>query len=172
MYETGWDTGSSVTYEQQRETERDVAKTKAQNEFYMFIKLFQKGNTFIYRFQLKFVLSHVTRDQLTKHFLLGQNWIEVSLTDLHRYSDTLASQVREQPAALLGLVCTEPNSLSYKNTQCRTDLLQFEAAARTCAAEFSNLQVEDIQPIQIILVSDDRSLSIRDVQVQTLPQHF
>lgn len=81
--------------------------------------------------------------------------MEISLTDLHRYSDTLASQIREQPNTILPLVEVFVLCLTC----------QFEAAAKTCAAEFRNVPEEETRPIQIILLSDDHSLSIRDVQV-------
>eukprot|EP01127_Copromyxa_protea_P005303 TRINITY_DN1524_c1_g3_i1.p1 TRINITY_DN1524_c1_g3~~TRINITY_DN1524_c1_g3_i1.p1 ORF type:complete len:742 (+),score=152.45 TRINITY_DN1524_c1_g3_i1:29-2227(+) len=130
MYETGWDAGNAVSFDDTvRET--TVAKSRAQTQFYDFLRLYQRENMFVYR------------DQLTKQYGLGKYYIEVDLADLHIYSDTLASQIREQPAAYLVL---------------------FEAAAKSCIAEFRSIPEEDAPNIQIILISDDRTLSIRDVQ--------
>jgi hypothetical protein len=80
----------------------------------------------------------------------------VYLSDLHRHSDSLASSLREQPGPYLALVHFAVSILT---------LFKFEAAAKVCASEFRNIPEEDTQDIQVILMSDDRSLSIRDVQV-------
>jgi hypothetical protein len=58
MFETGWDSVDAVTFEDQQQREVNVARSRAQNQFYDFIRLFRQGNIFMYRSVLSVMSVH------------------------------------------------------------------------------------------------------------------
>ncbi|XP_068681579.1 DNA replication licensing factor mcm5-like [Montipora foliosa] len=119
--------------------EREVNRISARKRFKEFIREFHEG-TFSYSY----------RDQLKRHYNLGQYYLEVDLQDLTSYDEQLADKLTKNPAEFLPL---------------------FEDAAREMADEVTKprpLGEEEVQDIQITLKSDANPMNVRDLRSEQM----
>ncbi|XP_020618458.1 DNA replication licensing factor mcm5-like [Orbicella faveolata] len=119
--------------------EREVNRISAKKRFREFIREFHEG-TFSYPY----------RDQLKRHYNLGQYYLEVDLQDLTSFDEQLADKLTKSPAEFLPL---------------------FEDAAREMADEITKprpLGEEEVQDIQITLKSDANPMSVRELRSEQM----
>ncbi|CAH3122309.1 unnamed protein product [Porites lobata] len=119
--------------------EREVNRISARKRFREFIREFHEG-TFSYPY----------RDQLKRHYNLGQYYLEVDLQDLTSYDEQLADKLTKSPAEFLPL---------------------FEDAAKEMADEVTKprpLGEEEVQDIQITLKSDANPMSVRELRSEQM----
>jgi len=116
-----------------------VNRISAKKRFREFIREFHEG-TFSYPY----------RDQLKRHYNLGQYFLEVDLQDLTSYDEQLADKLTKSPAEYVPL---------------------FEDAAQEMADEVTKprpLGEEEVQDIQITLKSDANAMSIRELRSEQM----
>lgn len=119
--------------------ERELNRISARKRFREFIREFHEG-TFSYPY----------RDQLKRHYNLGQYYLEVDLQDLISYDEQLADKLTKNPAEFLPL---------------------FEDAAREMADEVTKprpMGEEEVQDIQITLKSDANPMSVRELRSEQM----
>jgi len=119
--------------------EREINRINAKKRFREFIREFHEG-TFSYPY----------RDQLKRHYNLGQYYLEVDLQDLTSFDEQLADKLAKSPAEFLPL---------------------FEDAAREMADEVTKprpLGEEEVQDIQITLKSDANPMSVRELRSEQM----
>jgi len=119
--------------------EREVNRISAKKRFREFIREFHEG-TFSYPY----------RDQLKRHYNLGQYYLEIDLQDLTSFDEQLADKLTKSPAEFLPL---------------------FEDAAREMADEITKprpLGEEEVQDIQITLKSDANPMSVRELRSEQM----
>ncbi|CAH3030850.1 unnamed protein product [Porites evermanni] len=119
--------------------DREVNRISARKRFREFIREFHEG-TFSYPY----------RDQLKRHYNLGQYYLEVDLQDLTSYDEQLADKLTKSPAEFLPL---------------------FEDAAKEMADEVTKprpLGEEEVQAIQITLKSDANPMSVRELRSEQM----
>ncbi|RDD44892.1 DNA replication licensing factor mcm5 [Trichoplax sp. H2] len=119
----------------EQQDDQQLTKTLAQKKFKEFIREYHEDG-----------LSFRYRDDLRKHYNMGQYWLEVDLDDLRNYDDQLADHLIKQPSEYLP---------------------SFESAAKEMADEVTKPRLEyesEIQDIQIMLKSDAHSIKIRDLK--------
>ncbi|XP_014666063.1 PREDICTED: DNA replication licensing factor mcm5-A-like [Priapulus caudatus] len=103
--------------------------------FKEFIRQFYTGN-----------FSYIYRDQLKRHYNLGQYWLEVALADLASFDEGLAEKIYKQPTEHIQL---------------------FEDAAKEVADEVTRPRPDtddELQSIQILLKSDSNPSVMRDLK--------
>ena len=119
------------------------------------------------------------RDELKRHYNLGEYWIEVEMEDLASFDEDLADYLYKQPAEHLQLVSgtspppAEPPGLAplWSLTACPPPPLQLEEAAKEVADEVTRPRPagdEVLQDIQVMLKSDASPSSIRSLKVGPL----
>ncbi|KAL9954786.1 hypothetical protein ACROYT_G042363 [Oculina patagonica] len=119
--------------------EREVNRISAKKRFREFIREFHEGT-----------FSYAYRDQLKRHYNLGQYYLEVDLQDLTSFDEQLADKLTKSPAEFLPL---------------------FEDAAREMADEVTKprpLGEEEVQDIQITLKSDANPMSVRELRSEQM----
>lgn len=119
--------------------EREVNRISAKKRFREFIREFHEGT-----------FSYAYRDQLKRHYNLGQYYLEVDLQDLTSFDELLADKLTKSPAEFLPL---------------------FEDAAKEMADEVTKprpLGEEEIQDIQITLKSEANPMSVRELRSEQM----
>ena len=93
---------------------------------------------------------YLYRDQLKRHYNLGDYWLEVDLGDLASYDDELADFIYKQPAEYVPL---------------------FEQAAKEIADEITRPRPENeelVEDIQVLFKSSARSVSVRSLKASMI----
>lgn len=117
------------------------------------------------------------RDELKRHYNLGEYWIEVEMEDLASFDEDLADHLYKQPAEHLQLVSGTPTVrppglvLVWSLTACPLPPLQLEEAAKEVADEVTRPRPtgdEALQDIQVMLKSDASPSIIRSLKVGPL----
>lgn len=119
--------------------EREVNRISAKKRFREFIREFHEGT-----------FSYAYRDQLKRHYNLGQFYLEVDLQDLTSFDEQLADKLTKSPAEFLPL---------------------FEDAAKEMADEVTKprpLGEEEVQDIQITLKSEANPMSVRELRSEQM----
>lgn len=119
--------------------EREVNRISAKKRFREFIREFHEGT-----------FSYAYRDQLKRHYNLGQYYLEVDLQDLTSFDELLADKLTKSPAEFLPL---------------------FEDAAKEMADEVTKprpLGEEEVQDIQITLKSEANPMSVRELRSEQM----
>lgn len=119
--------------------EREVNRISAKKRFREFIREFHEGT-----------FSYAYRDQLKRHYNLGQYYLEVDLQDLTSFDEQLADKLTKNPAEFLPL---------------------FEDAAKEMADEVTKprpLGEEEVQDIQITLKSEANPMSVRELRSEQM----
>jgi len=131
---SGWDTGQIYFSDPVSQGERDLASDPAvaQRQFFDFIRNFRDNNAFIYR------------DQLRRHYNLGNYYLEVDLDDLIAFSDGLASLLHTKPAEYFPL---------------------FESAATNAADQITAPRIdgEAVHEIHVTVKSQSNATAFRDL---------
>ncbi|XP_033627243.1 DNA replication licensing factor mcm5-like [Asterias rubens] len=112
-----------------------VNRAAVQRRFKDFLRKYHDAN-FTYKY----------RDELKRHYNLGQYWLDVCLDDLASFDEDLADKLKKQPAEFLPF---------------------FEDAAKEMADEVTRPRPEgeeDLEDIQIMLNSEANPISIRHLK--------
>ncbi|KAL3874355.1 hypothetical protein ACJMK2_037383 [Sinanodonta woodiana] len=115
--------------------EDQINKQQVKKRFRDFIRQFHEGN-FSYRY----------RDQLKRHYNLGQYYLEVDIEDVASFDETQAEKLQKSPTEYLPM---------------------FEDAAREVADEITRPRPdgeEDVEDIQVMLTSKANPCSIRELK--------
>ncbi|XP_061227770.1 DNA replication licensing factor MCM5 [Neopsephotus bourkii] len=119
--------------------EGQIRKSQLQKRFKEFLRQYRVGTD-----RTGFTFKY--RDELKRHYNLGQYWIEVEMEDLASFDEDLADYLYKQPAEHLQL---------------------FEEAAKEVADEVTRPRPsgeETLQDIQVMLKSDANAASIRSLK--------
>ncbi|NXB81963.1 MCM5 factor, partial [Donacobius atricapilla] len=119
--------------------EGQVRKSQLQKRFKEFLRQYRVGTD-----RTGFTFKY--RDELKRHYNLGQYWVEVEMEDLASFDEDLADYLYKQPAEHLQLL---------------------EEAAKEVADEVTRPRPsgeETLQDIQVMLRSDANSANIRSLK--------
>ncbi|XP_005527608.1 PREDICTED: DNA replication licensing factor MCM5 [Pseudopodoces humilis] len=119
--------------------EGQVRKSQLQKRFKEFLRQYRVGTD-----RTGFTFKY--RDELKRHYNLGQYWVEVEMEDLASFDEDLADYLYKQPAEHLQLL---------------------EEAAKEVADEVTRPRPsgeETLQDIQVMLKSDANSANIRSLK--------
>ncbi|XP_072031624.1 LOW QUALITY PROTEIN: DNA replication licensing factor mcm5-A-like [Amphiura filiformis] len=111
-----------------------INRTAVQRRFKDFLRKFHDAN-----------FSYKYRDELKRHYNLGQYWLEISIDDLASFDEDLADKLQKHPTEHLPM---------------------FEAATTEMADEVTRPRPEGeetVQDIQIMLKSDANPVAIRNL---------
>ncbi|KAH0616946.1 hypothetical protein JD844_028446 [Phrynosoma platyrhinos] len=120
--------------------EGQIRKSQLQKRFKEFLRQYRVGTD-----RTGFTFKY--RDDLKRHYNLGQYWIEVEMEDLASFDEDLADYLYKQPAEHLQLL---------------------EEAAKEVADEITRprpVGEEDLQDIQVMLRSDANPSNIRSLKI-------
>ncbi|XP_064602896.1 DNA replication licensing factor mcm5-like [Liolophura sinensis] len=115
--------------------ESQINRQQVKKRFKDFIRQFHEGN-----------FSYIYRDQLKRHYNLGQYWLEITLEDLSSFDENLAEKLLKVPTEHLPL---------------------FEDAAKEVADEITQPRPEgeeEVQDIQVMLSSAANPCGIRNLK--------
>ncbi|KAK7488402.1 hypothetical protein BaRGS_00020376 [Batillaria attramentaria] len=115
--------------------ENQIDRLQVKKRFKEFIRQFHEGN-FSYRY----------RDQLKRHYNLGQFWLDVELDDVSSFDETLAEKLLKLPSEYLPL---------------------FEDAAKEVADDVTRPRPEgeeEVEDIQVMLTSASNPCGLRQLK--------
>ncbi|NWX29881.1 MCM5 factor, partial [Notiomystis cincta] len=125
--------------------EGQVRKSQLQKRFKEFLRQYRVGTD-----RTGFTFKY--RDELKRHYNLGQYWVEVEMEDLASFDEDLADYLYKQPAEHLQLL---------------------EEAAKEVADEVTRPRPsgeETLQDIQVMLRSDANAANIRSLKSDQMSQ--
>ncbi|XP_013394229.1 DNA replication licensing factor mcm5-A isoform X2 [Lingula anatina] len=117
-----------------QQDEVQINRQQVKKKFKDFLKQFREGSSYIYR------------DQLKRHYNLGQYWVDINIEDIASYDENLAEKLTKVPADHMPL---------------------FEDAAKEVADEVTNPRPEgeeEVQDVQVVLNSTANCAAIRDLK--------
>lgn len=122
------------------------------------------------------------RDELKRHYTLGEYWVEVEMEDLASFDEDLSDCLYKLPTENLTLVSVNSGSRQFNWRWLQLPLLcsrshgfvflQLEEAAKEVADEVTRprpVGEETVQDIQVMLKSDAHHASIRSLKVLLHP---
>uniref|UniRef100_UPI00358F4BFD DNA replication licensing factor MCM5 n=1 Tax=Myxine glutinosa TaxID=7769 RepID=UPI00358F4BFD len=125
--------------EEERPDEGKIRRAQAKRRFRDFLRQYRVGTDhsgLIFKY----------RDELKRHYNLGEYWIEVEVEDLSSFDEELADMLTKQPAGFLPM---------------------FEEAAMEVADELTRPRPEDqleLQQIQVFLISEAHPANVRSLK--------
>lgn len=122
-----------------QQDEGQINRQQVKNRFREFIRQFHEGN-FTYRY----------RDQLKRHYNLGQFWVEVEFEDLASFDEVLAEKLQKLPSEHLPL---------------------FEEAAKEVADEVTKPRPEgeeEVQDIQVMMNWNSNPCAVRSLKSEQM----
>ncbi|KAL5009017.1 hypothetical protein ScPMuIL_014598 [Solemya velum] len=120
---------------EEQQDDQHINRQQVKKRFKDFIRQFHEGN-FSYRY----------RDQLKRHYNLGQYWLEIDAEDVASFDETLADNMYKSPAEHLPL---------------------FEEAAKEVADEITQPRPEgeeEVEDIQVMINSTSVPSNVRDLK--------